>query len=355
MESEIPDRKAKSKEKTSFGNRVKRWLNAEDPLPERRKTTRLLLQGLIARDATGSNPKIHDVMDVSPTGLYVRTEDKWSPGDVVSLTLQKKGSTNDSQTVSVEASAVRVGKDGVGLSFVLPDGVEFHPWNRVHSKSANETDAEYFVRELRLARAMGFLQRICPPAADEIRQQLHVRHSNKRVASAVEIALRAEQLCGERDGSGSLLAHPDLVVRIIENGSWAEDEWIQGLWAGLLASSCCADGQDKSNLVFIELLDKLTPIHLRILSAACRKGTEVIASGESKSTLTLYFTADELIEASGSTSFVRIQQTIGHLSTFGLLADSKRPSYISATEKTKTKTTPTALGLEMHARCSGRR
>lgn len=354
VESKTPKNGSQDKKKDPFGM-LKRFLNAEDPLPERRTTTRLLSPGLVAYDATAGNTC--EVGDVSPTGLFVRTKERWHLGDLFSLTLQKKNATEREQhsRVVVQAGAVRNSADGVGLAFVLPENVEFLPWNRVHTKRSDETDGQYFVRELRIAKALGFLRRICPPAGEEIKQLLYERHSNKRVASAVAIALKAEELLAQNDKGESTLAHPHLVVRILEDGSWAEDEWIQQRWAGLLASSCTADGQDKSNLVFVELFDKLTPIHLRILHAACQKGAELGSTAESASKVTLYCTADELIEAAGTHSLPRIQQTIGHLANFGLLAENNRPSYIHATERTKTKTTPTSLGLAMFTRCSGRR
>jgi hypothetical protein len=354
IEPEIANKGSKSKKKDPLGA-LKRFLNAEDPLPERRAVIRLLSPGLVAYDTNGGKPC--EVSDVSPTGLFVRTRERWRPGDLISLTIQKKNATEKEyqSRVVVQAGTVRCGADGVGLTFALPEGVEFRPWHRVHTKRSDETDGEYFVRELRIARALGFLRRICPPAGDEIRQLLYVRHSNKRVASAAAIALKAEELLMQNGNADSVVAHPDLVVRILEDGSWAEDEWIQQRWAGLLATSCTKDGQDKSNLVFVEMLDKLTPIHLRILYAACRKGAEVMSTDEQTSKITLYCTADELIEAAGTHSLPRIQQTIGHLANFGLLAENNRPSYLHATEKTKSKTTPTSLGFQMFARCSGRR
>jgi hypothetical protein len=345
------------KKKEPLGVLVKRFLNCEDPLPERRSIIRLLLQGLIAYTANGEKTKPHEVRDVSPTGLYLRTEERWKPGDVVSLVLQGKDATEEDheRRVRVQLKAVRCDEGGVGLSWLWPQGVEFQPWKRVHTKRSYETDADYFLRELRLARALGFLRQICPPAAEEIRLALHQRLSNKRVASAVEIALKAQELLGRRDHGASKLAHPDMVRRILENGSWTVDDWIRQWWGGILVSSCSADGLDTSNSVFIDLLARLTPVHLRVLSFACRKATELIAAGEPAATLDVYCTAEELIEAVGSHSLARIQQTMGQLSSFGLLAESTKPSYIAVTDKVKTRATPTPLALKMHARCNGRR
>ena len=67
--------------------------------------------------------------------------------------------------VYVETRVVRCDEGGVGLLWLWPEGVEFEPWKRVHTKRSDETDADYFLRELRLTRALGFLRQICPSLA----------------------------------------------------------------------------------------------------------------------------------------------------------------------------------------------
>lgn len=352
-----PRTESHDKKKDPLGTRVIRWLNLEDPPPERRSIIRLLLQGLQAYDTDGDGSKRYDVRDVCPPGFYLRTREQWRAGQVVSLVLEKKGATgpDHERRVTVQARVVRCDEDGFGLEFVFPEGTEFHPWQRVKTKRSDETEADFILKELRLARALGFLQRLCPGVAPEIKHALHDRLSNKRVASAVEIALKAESSLARNRNAGTAFVHPDVLMRIIEGGSWIEDDWIRGMWAGILVSSCGADGQDTSNLAFLDLLAKLNRIHLRVLTLVCRKGVEAMAPGQSAAKLDLDCTADELMEAADSHSFARIQQTIGHLSTFGLIAEAARPSYVMLTGKEKTRTVPTNLGLKMYARCNGQR
>jgi hypothetical protein len=344
-----------AKKKASLGVLVKRFLNCEDPLPERRSIIRLLAEGLVADTGNGEKTKPHEVRDVSPTGLCLRAEEQWRQGDIVSLVLKRKGAAEEDheRRVRVEARVVRCDEGEVGLSWLWPEGVEFEPWKRVHTKRSDETDADYFLRELRLATALGFLRQICPDSADEIKVAFHQRLSNKRVASAVEITLKGQEMLRQREGTGQL-AHPETVRRIIENGSWTEDDWIRQWWAGLLVSSCSAETPDTSNAVLVDMLAKLMPVHLRLLSFVCRKATELIEAGAPAATLDIYCTSQELIEAVGSHTLARIQQTMGHLSVLGLLAESNKPSYIAVTDKVKTKTVPTSLGLTMYARCHGR-
>lgn len=344
--------------KDPLGTRVIRWLNLEDPLPERRGIIRLRLQGLQAYDTRGDKTQRYEMRDVCPTGFCLQGQEKsWTRGKLVSIVVEKKGAAEKDrqQRVRIQARVIRCEEDGTGFEFVFPKGTEFEPWKRAKTKRSDETEAEFILRELRLSNALGFLRRLCPGGAEEVRHAMNERLSNKRVASAVDIALLAEDALA-RHGHGNLAcAHADIVMRVIEGGSWIEDGWIRRLWSGLLVSACTADGHDTSNQPFIDLLAKLTPLHLRMLAFVCRKAVEAIAAGKPAKQFYLDCSADELMEASDSHSFARIQQTIGHLSGYGLFADTSRPSYVALTDKSKTRLAPTALGLKMWARCNGQR
>jgi hypothetical protein len=350
------NKKKEHKQKSNhLGNKVIRWLALDDPPPERRKIIRLVLQGLQAYEANGDTTRRYNVRDICPPGFFIQTDRPCAEGDLLSLILVKEGAsdTDHEQRVGIQARVVRRDNDGVGVAFVFPEGTEFQPWQRAKTKRSDESEADFILRELRLARALGFLRRLCPWAANEINHALLERLSNKRVTSAVEIALKAEDILLRLGHVAQPFVSSEIIVRIIEGGSWIDEDWIRRVWAGLLVSSCSADGQDRSNLQFIDLLARLTPIHLRIFSFVCRRGVEALAAGQSEASLDLYSTAAELMEAADSHSFPRIQQTIGQLSSVGLLAETARPSYIDTSDRSKTRTVPTALGLRMFARCNG--
>ena len=350
-----PQKKSRDPEKDpSLGTRVIRWLNLEDPLPERRKIIRLLLDGLQAFDADGDSGQRHQLRDVCPIGFCLRTQAKWQRDQLVSLMIEKKDGKDAGQRVRVQARVVRCDEDGTGLEFVFPRGTEFNPWERVKTKRSDETEADFILRELRLSHALGFLGRLSPGGSEQVGHALHDRLSNKRVASAVDVVLLADEALREGGQAELACAHPDIVMHIIESSSWIEEQWIRKLWAGLLVSSCTADGLDTSNQLFIDLLAKLTPLHLRILSFACDKAVEAIAAGRPAKDFSIDCSAEELMEVADSHSFARIQQTVGHLATYGLLAEIKRSSYLTVTEKSKTRLAPTAMGLKMWARCNGK-
>src|ERR1039457_4472912 len=96
--------------------------------------------------------------------------------------------------------------------------------------------------EASLAGASAFLSRICLPAAEEFGLLLRDRVGHWRATNAAKIAAKAEQLTA--GAKGRLEAHPRLAWQIIEKGSWTDDEVIQNMWAGLLASSCSGRKDD---------------------------------------------------------------------------------------------------------------
>ena len=64
---------------------------------------------------------MHDIKDISSKGLYLVTEERWYPGTLVLMTLQKEDGEEegDERSISVYSRAVRCSDDGVGLQFVL--------------------------------------------------------------------------------------------------------------------------------------------------------------------------------------------------------------------------------------------
>jgi hypothetical protein len=117
------------KRKYSWKIRLLRWLfpelvigEAERPR-DRRRADRQSLPGLIAYYFTGGAPEPHKISDISVTGFYLHTDERWMPGTVVRMTLQRVGSKGDdpSDIISVNSKIVRWGADGEGFEFILTD------------------------------------------------------------------------------------------------------------------------------------------------------------------------------------------------------------------------------------------
>jgi hypothetical protein len=121
-----------------------------------------------------------------------------------------------------------------------------------------------------------FLSRICLPAAEEFGLLLRDKVREWRATNLEKIAQEAERrvaAAGIRDAT----AHPRLVHQILEHGSWSEDDTIQKMWAGLLASSCTEKRSDDGNLIFVTILAQLTSAQVRILNYACENAPKYLS------------------------------------------------------------------------------
>lgn len=322
---------------------------------DRRRGERRTSPELAAYLWVGTLAKQAGVRDISSSGVYLLTRERWAPGDVVSMTLQRKGPLegNFERRVAIQARAVRWGEDGVAMSFVLPNGMDLRLWESPLKSAAEQTEPEDILREFRMAGALAFLHRICPEATEDLGRLLRAGLSNFRLASAMAIILTAERMVSFAPNADRLRAPASLVLRIVEEGSWADAESTQHLWAGLLATSCTAGGKDESNLSFVNMLCQLTASHVRILSAVCSKATKFMAGVERISSRPITLSAREMIQITGSRDMIRIQRDLEYLSEIGLLTTSVRTESFTPIEGSEL--TPTSLGLQLFARCSGHR
>jgi hypothetical protein len=99
-----------------------RWF-ARSKSHDRRSGERHSVPLLVAYYWNGANATPHGVRDMSTSGVYVETEDRWYPGTLVLITLQKSVGDADAQlprSIGVQSKVVRSGPDGVGFTFVFP-------------------------------------------------------------------------------------------------------------------------------------------------------------------------------------------------------------------------------------------
>jgi hypothetical protein len=101
-------------------NWLERWLFPDSSGQDKRSGARKPAPGLIAHFWTGGPPKSHPVRNISATGMYVVTEERWYLGTQILITLTKTldDGPRAERSITVLATAVRWGADGVGLEFV---------------------------------------------------------------------------------------------------------------------------------------------------------------------------------------------------------------------------------------------
>jgi len=200
--------------------------------------------------------------------------------------------------------------------------------------------------------AGAFLGRILLPAAEEFGLYLRDGVAAWRGKNSVSILGKAERML---DGhpSDNLHAHPRLVMRVLESGSWTDDDSLQEMWAGLLASSCSIDGRDESNLIFINLLSQLTSSEVRVLNFACKTATARLTPAGWLDTDVNMRRVEELGEVSGQSDFHRMDRELDHLRSLGLL--SVDSGFKGEAEQKIANVCPSTLGLQLFALSHGHR
>lgn len=125
---------------------LERWWS-----PDPRRAPREVLPGLAAYYWNGAAPEPHGIRDISSSGLYVVTEERWYPGTLVLMTLQRTdvGEEVEERSIAVQSRAVRWGNDGVGLKFVLPDAQDMKRGHNMLTDGADRKALERFLQRLK--------------------------------------------------------------------------------------------------------------------------------------------------------------------------------------------------------------
>ena len=238
-------------------------------IAERRKDDRMDANGLTVSCATGSVQKKVRIGNISPTGLYLLTEDRWQPGTTIVLTLGEKSIFEESSRsqVNLWTRCVRVDDNGAGLAFTHSH-IDRAKWLEAMSRAPSLIGENHPVQVFRFTRALSFLFHISPASEGEILKLVSETLTRERTERVVELALHADDLLeSQRDASRTDL-EPALVLRILSLAVEVEDAEIREYWARLLAAFSLSGSQDATNLTYMRLLSKLNLLHLRILSAA---------------------------------------------------------------------------------------
>lgn len=216
--------------------------------------------------------------------------------------------------------------------------------------------------------ASDFLNIICRPAAEEFGLLLKDRVRSWRVKNLSGILMKTKKIY-DRYNDTSLRVSPRIAYNILENGSWIDDDTVQEMWAGLLASSCIKDGNDDSNLIFINLLSQLTSSETMILDYISKNTKKMVTKKGLIFPQKLEIEVEILQKISKITEVYRLDRELDHLKTLGLITRNSgfmvseeeieqekiEPAFQLGVEEILPKfhVTPTALALNLYVRCNG--
>jgi len=335
-------------------NQWKSWIRRLGH-PEKPRAERRTRSGFIAwhTNNPASYPSV--VKDLSSTGLYLLTEERWPIDELIPLTIELEGLPKNpaEDRIRVQARVARHGEDGIGLEFVLPVGLDAELWKVLVGNAITLTDPKALSYTLRLLRTTLFLYRLCHEEAHTPLQLLGGELDEARTRIAMEIVFGAEKLLASEPGADKMRAHPQIVASILKFGSWAQDDLTRQLWIGLFVTSCYVNDVDESSHAFVDLLVNITPTQGLILVTACKKAMELMTETGDLSSARIIYTPQEMIRLTGIYDPMKIGVETSYLFNAGLI--EKVFDFTSYVPKESFDITPSRLGLEMYERCKAQR
>lgn len=149
----------------------------------------------------------------------------------------------------------------------------------------------------------------------------------------------------------NLTANARVGLSIMEECSNVDNEELQDLWAGLFVSSCTPDGADDSNLIFVDLLKRMSSIQARIIEFACREGKKVLYPNGLILAQELIIPFDELKEVTLCDNLYRLDNELDHMRSIELLVtggDFSDGGGFSASDSLNANITPGPLALALY-------
>lgn len=120
---------------------------------DHRKAHRLKSPLLVAYYWDGDAPVAHEVQNISLTGFYLVTKERWRPGTIVTMVLQRTESAQANpaarEYIAVASKVVRLGKDGVGFAFIPLEERSSDTEQALKSRPAGKKAIQRFLEQLK--------------------------------------------------------------------------------------------------------------------------------------------------------------------------------------------------------------
>jgi hypothetical protein len=319
--------------------------------PERQRAERLPAPTLAAHCDTELNHLDAGVKDISSTGLYLVTEKRLTTGEIVHLTLEAKGAgvNHKELEITVEARVARVGQDGVGLTFVLPAGLDTNLWSVLVRNTVILTQASEIAHMFRTLRAILFLCRLCQSGAEEAILLIGGQLDPGRTECVFEIMFAAEKLLATQPNADKLRADPKLIAHILREGSWAHSLQQKQLWIGLFANSCALEGWNDANMTLADMLINITPIQAVIFIEGCTRALRSMPKTDAAPSGRIILSPRELSELTQMYDMTRLATDVAYLYNLGVV--DRLFDFTSYVETENFDITPSGVGIDLFRRC----
>jgi hypothetical protein len=132
--------------KVSLVLRVLRWMFPE---VNQRRSKRYPTPNLVAYYWTGGAPFSYQVGDISATGVFLLTKERWAPGTLIQMTLQpQSGKVSNENSICVLSEVVRWGENGSGFNFILKDYENVLNYGLQPSEAVDRKTVERFLHKV---------------------------------------------------------------------------------------------------------------------------------------------------------------------------------------------------------------
>lgn len=327
---------------------VERLLHADKERAERRTT-----EDFAAYWWDGASVREEAVRDVSSTGVFVCTSERWPQGKTMWMTLQRRGPLELSaeRRMTAQTKVMRPLADGVGCMFVSAKHPEERAWEALVEHADAVTGVHDMEGHVKTVAAIAFLQQICPGGAG-VQGLLRERLSSLRLRRALEMLRMAADLVRAEEQAEQLRAPERMVERILDAGTEGQGGQMVARWATLLARCCTTSGKDEALAPVIEVMSRLTDAPLSILTDASERARRGEMKPGPACASNVTTTLGELMDLTGMRE-TPVQQSVQQLADLGLLEQRARPMVFEL--NAKVDVTPNALGLATYAATSRHR
>lgn len=115
-----------------------------------------------------------------------------------------------------------------------------------------------------IEKAFNFLEKITDKPLSELGGLLADQVKYLRFKNQINILIKARKFLKEKDIKPEKVSFKPL-FSLLEYSSWEEDQSMQIKWASLLANYANPEFSNDINLCYVEILNQLTPIEVKIL------------------------------------------------------------------------------------------
>ena len=170
-----------------------------------------------------------------------------------------------------------------------------------------------------LEGSAAFLFRVCLPAAEEFGLALRDRVSAWKAGNAAKMLSKANTIYFSNNPNPADRLSPRLACIAIEEASWIDDDQIQDMWSGLLASSTSPHGHSDENLIFMNFLKQISSLEVKILRFAVEQAPKRVSPHGLVFPQQVLVPIDKLPELFDIQDLQRLDRELDHLREFGLL------------------------------------